>query len=50
MYSKCASMVEASEIFKETYRYIVSFTAMINGYAVDGTSKDSDFNLFFLNV
>ncbi|KAG2265096.1 hypothetical protein Bca52824_072175 [Brassica carinata] len=43
MYSKCGSIVEASKVFKETERGadIVALTAMINGYAEHGKSKEA---------
>ncbi|CAD5325156.1 unnamed protein product [Arabidopsis thaliana] len=42
MYSKCGSIKEASMIFGETDRDdIVSLTAMINGYAEHGKSKEA---------
>lgn len=42
MYSKCGSIKEASKRFEETDRDdIVSLTAMINGYAEHGKSKEA---------
>ncbi|EOA25128.1 hypothetical protein CARUB_v10018436mg [Capsella rubella] len=42
MYSKCGSIKGASKIFEETDRDdIVSLTAMINGYAEHGKSKEA---------
>lgn len=41
MYSKCGSIIEASQIFYETESAdVVSWTAMINGYAEHGYSKE----------
>ena len=42
MYSKCGSIKEASKIFDEAeYNNIVSWTAMINGYAEHGYSQEA---------
>ncbi|CAF2037811.1 BnaA09g07890D [Brassica napus] len=43
MYSKCGSIAEASKVFEETERAadIVALTAMTNGYAEHGKSKEA---------
>ncbi|KAI3856490.1 hypothetical protein MKX03_023538 [Papaver bracteatum] len=42
MYSKCGSISEASQIFNDTANQdVVSWTAMINGYAEHGYSKQA---------
>ncbi|XP_056843380.1 putative pentatricopeptide repeat-containing protein At3g47840 [Raphanus sativus] len=43
MYSKCGSIVEASKVFEETEggADIVALTAMINGYAEHGKSREA---------
>ncbi|CAH8351654.1 unnamed protein product [Eruca vesicaria subsp. sativa] len=42
MYSKCGSIVEASKVFEETENAdIVALTAIINGYAEHGKSKEA---------
>ncbi|KAF8101433.1 hypothetical protein N665_0205s0027 [Sinapis alba] len=42
MYSKCGSITEASKVFEETNRAdIVALTAMTNGYAEHGKSKEA---------
>ncbi|KAJ0236596.1 Pentatricopeptide repeat-containing protein [Hirschfeldia incana] len=42
MYSKCGSITEASKVFEETERAdIVALTAMTNGYAEHGKSKEA---------
>ncbi|KAJ4878718.1 putative pentatricopeptide repeat-containing protein [Raphanus sativus] len=42
MYSKCGSITEASKVYEETNRAdIVALTAMTNGYAEHGKSKEA---------